>query len=267
MKLSRLQPIIQYSYLTYRLRIKVLILSSSLILPCSQTVANEYSGSFHESKPPLMAKFTRRFWLTVKDSTRNLLRALGLSILSTFRTRRTLGIKREEQIKIAIRHSRNIALLRSLIHVLPIGIAIWEVVLNRYTYYVGSIEYNQVYYQFGAKIHEMMIQASLAAVVFSYVRHEMALGKGLPFGALFSGLQITQISYLWSMEFWGSLRSDYLSLKRKLAMAAVIVFCFILAVAAGPSSAILLIPRLDYWSAGSTNIWINVTAEELWPNR
>ena len=112
-----------------------------------------------------------------------------------------------------------------------------------------------------------MIQASLAAIILSYIRHEMVLGKGIPFGALFSGLQINQISYLWSMEFWGSLSSQYMSIWRKVTMLAVIIFCFTLAAVAGPSSAILLIPRLSYWSAGSTHIWVNATFAQIWPNR
>ncbi len=173
----------------------------------------------------------------------------------------------QELTKIAVCQDRTTALLRSLIHVIPVSVALWEISLNFYTYYVGASIYNLVYYQFAAKAHEIMIQASLAAIVFSYVRHEMVLGKGLPFGALFSGLQINQLSYLWSMEFWGSVSSKHLPIWRKIAMVLLICVCFILAAAAGPSSAILLIPRLDYWPAGSTSIWINATSSDIWPDR
>lgn len=197
-------------------------------------------------------------------------RVLGLNVFVTFfrylgRQRRRLGRRHEESIKVAIRRSRGVALLRTLIHIVPVGIAIWEVVLNWNTYYVGSFALNQVYYQLGAKVHEIMMQASLAAMVFSYIRYELALGDGLPFGALFSGLQINQVSYLWSMEFWGSVNSGILPLRRKLALLAVVTFSFVLATAVGPSSAILLIPRLDFWPAGSTHVWINATFDELWP--
>lgn len=50
-------------------------------------------------------------------------------------------------------------------------------------------------------------------------------------------------------------------------MLVVISFCFILAAVAGPSSAILLIPRLADWPAGSTHIWVNATFDDIWPNR
>ena len=204
-------------------------------------------------------------WSKVKDNFKTTLRVLGFAVLSSFRFRGSKNPRNEEHVKVAIRQNRTKALLHSLIHVIPVGVALWEIVLNCYTYYVGSIEYNQVYYQFGAKAHEMTIQASLAAIIFSYVRHEMALGQGLPFGALFSGLQVSQISYLWSMEFWGSVSSNHLPIRRRLGLLVITLLAFILAAATGPSSAILLIPRLDYWPAGSTDIWINATAAEIWP--
>lgn len=47
----------------------------------------------------------------------------------------------------------------------------------------------------------------------------------------------------------------------------MIIFAVLLASTVGPSSAILMIPNLNYWPAGSTHIWMNVTAEGLWPSR
>ena len=93
----------------------------------------------------------------------------------------------------------------------------------------------------------------------------MTLRDGVPFGAMFSGLQVSQVSYLWSMEFWGTIASRSLSWRRKATMLALVLLTFSLAAGAGPSSAVLLIPRKDYWSAGSTNIWINGTFDDLWP--
>ena len=132
---------------------------------------------------------------------------------------------------------------------------------------MGVSIYNQAVYQLVAKIHEVAIQASLATVVFSYIRHEMTIGNGIPFGTLFSGLQINQIAYLWSMEFWGSLRSPHLPLARKIALLLLIFVSIVLASLSGPSSAILLIPRLDFWPGGSTDIWINATMDDLYPTR
>ena len=158
-----------------------------------------------------------------QDGSKVLFRALGLSlIVAGLRSLRNLSIGRgySEPTKVAIRQSRTIAILRALIHIVLFSVALWEITLNWNTYFVGSQIRNLAYYQFGAKIHEMTAQALLAAIVFSFVRFELSLGAGLPFGALFAGLQISQASYLWSMEFWGSICSKHLPLRRKMAMIA-----------------------------------------------
>ena len=215
-------------------------------------------------------KFARPAWLVLQDAITVLFRALGLHVfISAFRYLRHLAIGKgyDEPTKIAIRKSRTTALVRALIHVVPISVAIWEIIINWNTYYLGTKVRNQAYYQFGAKVHEIAAQASLAAIVFSYVRYEISLGQGLPFGALFSGLQISQASYLWSMEFWGLVRSKSLPIRRRISMALVVAVAITLAATVGPSSAILLIPRLEYWPAGATDIWLNATSQDLWPDR
>ena len=123
------------------------------------------------------------------------------------------------------------------------------------------------YIETRAKVHEIAIEASLSAIVFSYIRYELMLGDGIPFGALFSGLQISQASYLWSMEYWGTFSSKNVSWKSKLRLLSVVTASIFLAAVSGPSSAILLVPKLDYWPAGSTNIWMNITSDSLWPIR
>ena len=209
-------------------------------------------------------------WKLLQDSSKTLCRVLGLNVLFSFFTflrHKMVGKGYTEATKIAICKSRTTALLRALIHFIPVGVALWEIVLNWNTYFVGYDVYNLAYYQFGAKLHEIAIEASLSAVIFSYVRYELMLGDGIPFGALFCGLQISQASYLWSMEFWGTITSRNISTKSKLRLLVVVTASIFLATVTGPSSAILLVPRLDYWPAGSTNIWINITSDSLWPSR
>ena len=181
--------------------------------------------------------------------------------------RHPVGRGFHEPIKIAIRRNRLIALLRGLIHLVPISIAVYEIILNWNTFYVGAKAYNPAIYQLMAKVHEIMIQASIAALIFSCVRSELALGEGIPFGLLFSGLQVSQISYLWSMELWGSLNVGYRRRFRKIGLLAIFILGILLATACGPSSAVLLIPRLEYWPAGRTHIWINATQDEIWPTQ
>ena len=205
----------------------------------------------------------------LRESSKTVCRALGLNVISSFfkfLRYQTVGKGYSEQTKVAIRKNRTTALLRALIHFIPMGVALWEIVLNWNTYFVGYNIFNLAYYQSGSKMHEIAIQASLSAVIFSYVRYELMLGDGIPFGALFSGLQISQASYLWSMEFWGTVCSRTMPWKSKLRLLIVVTASIFLAAVTGPSSAILLVPRLDYWPAGSTSIWINVTSDNLWPS-
>lgn len=213
---------------------------------------------------------SQRLWKPLQEGGKTLCRALGLNVIYSFLTflrYQTVGKGYIEQTKIAIRKSRTTALLRALIHIIPVSIALWEIMLNWNTYFVGYNVYNLAYYQFGAKLHEIAIQASLSAIIFSYVRYELVLGDGIPFGALFSGLQISQASYLWSMEFWGTIYSQNIPAKSRLRLISVIAASIFLAAVTGPSSVILLVPRSDYWPAGSTDIWINITSSSLWPAR
>ena len=195
------------------------------------------------------------------------LRAFGFQILGRAlgSIRNPLGKGHHEKTKVAISRNRSTALLRALIHLVPVGVALFEIILNWNTYYVGATSHNQAVYQALAKAHEIMIQASLATIVLTYVRNELALGHGIPFGLLFSGLQITQLSYLWSLEFWGSIRIKTSRPNSKTTLLLLVPISIILATACGPSSVILLIPREQFWPGGSTDIWINATESEIWP--
>ena len=172
-----------------------------------------------------------------------------------------------EPEKIAIRQSRTTALLRALIHVVPMGVAIYEIVLNLKGHYVGATFDKQNYLQFAAKAHEIATQASVATILLSYIRYQISAGKGMPFGAILSGLQFLQVSYLWSVELWSSILSKEFQWRRKTCFAALVLVCIIVAATAGPSSASLLIPRQGLWSKPSTYLLVNASAQDLWPDR
>lgn len=217
-----------------------------------------------KSNQPLRRARTR-----VRESWTALIRALSLSlIVPVFRgIRYPTGRGFHEPTKVAIRHSRLIALSRNLVHLVPLGFAIFEIILNWNSYYVGVVAYNTAVYQVIAKVHEIMIQASVATFMFSAVRRELAYGKGLPFGLLFSGLQVSQVSYLWSMELWGGMRAGFLRPSRKAVLLVSLTISIVLGVTSGPASAVLLIPRLQSWPAGRTHIWVNATADQIWPTQ
>ena len=142
-------------------------------------------------------KAFRTGWSSFQDLVNVPFRALGLNVIvQGLRTLRHFAVGKgyDEPTKIAIRKNRTTAMLRAMIHIVPLGVALSEIILNWNGYFVGPTTRNQGYYQFGAKTHEKTAQASLAAIVFTYVRYEISLGQGLPFGTPFSGLQISQAS-------------------------------------------------------------------------
>jgi hypothetical protein len=201
-----------------------------------------------------------------------LLRALGLSLLWNIWLKIIRRPKTEEP-KQAMRRSRWIVTLTLTTHLLPICAAITLVFFNIRGYYIGGelaglSGYDDVKLsalQFTAKLHELMMQASLSVVVVDFIRHELVTGEGIPFGAIFGSLQFSNISYLWSKEFSGTLKAHFRTSFIKWSLVLLIVFGSLLAVTVGPSSAIAMRPRLDNWPAGGTDFYLNATEDQIWP--
>ena len=170
-----------------------------------------------------------------------------------------------EPTKAAILKDRIAALLRSLIHILPVRFALMEIIINWNGRYVGATFDKQTLFQFIAKAHEITVQASLAVTVLSYLRRQVITEFGIPFGALLGGVQFLQISYLWSVEFWSSILSQQFRIWSKFCFFILILLCTLIAAVAGPSSATLLIPRQDSWPLKSFNLFLNATSNDIWP--
>ena len=192
------------------------------------------------------------------------LRAFGLPILAYALP--SVRREKEEPAKVALSSSWGIALLRAMIHVVPVGASITLIVLNTRGLYAGKQESWNSILQFVAKALEMCMQASIAAVVFTYVRYEFAINGGMPFGALFAGLQVMQLSYLWSLEYWGTFSAACLSKRRRALFAIFLALSVLLAAVVGPSAAIALIPRPITVNAGDSVLYLyNTSAEDLYP--
>lgn len=181
-----------------------------------------------------------------------------------------------EKPKQAVNKSLVVAIL-SLVaaHLIPVSAAISLVSLNLRGYYIGGelagpSGYDDVKLsglQFASKLHEITMQASLSVVVIGLIRHELVSGEGIPFGAIFGSLQFSDISYLYSKEFAGTLRADHMKRIVKIRLVLLLVVGALLALTVGPSSAIVMRPRVDNWPAGGTDFYLNATVEEIWPSR
>jgi hypothetical protein len=106
------------------------------------------------------------------------------------------------------------------------------------------------------------MQASIAAILLSYIRSEVIDQGKTPFGSLFAGIQVSQISYLWSPEFIGTLTATCLSKQRKIKLASMIILSILLAASVGPSSAILMLPRNINIQVGKAIVSIAPEAQE-----
>ncbi|KAH8816001.1 hypothetical protein F5884DRAFT_852464 [Xylogone sp. PMI_703] len=140
------------------------------------------------------------------------------------------------------------ALTRCLIHIPSIAISLGVLTLTfrRIFWEPPSDNTNAVLnsLQFAAQLHASLIAASLAAILLSYMHRCLSSERGVPLGFLSSNFQLHQVTYLFSSEF------------RSIGYRYVGIFLpfFTLAILAGPSSAITMLPRLQFWSIN--NLWV-----------
>ncbi|KPI42576.1 uncharacterized protein AB675_9559 [Cyphellophora attinorum] len=150
-----------------------------------------------------------------------------------------------ENKKVAIYHSRLIALILTLTHWVPFGAALTLLVLNSKGIIVADevdVVQNNLY-QFGAKLFELLMQASIATIILGIVRSQALEGNdGLPLGMLMASARTHDVSYLWSSEFFGSLTSTKSRWMRQYARVFAVALLILLATVVGPSGAILLLP-------------------------
>ncbi|KAJ5279744.1 hypothetical protein N7478_005116 [Penicillium angulare] len=227
-----------------------------LTLPRTDYTAYEPRGP--QSNPSSLPKTTR--WEAV-------LRAFGLGIIYT-----TIKGQKEEYPKVAVWRSRSVALSKLFIHFIPFSAVIFLVWINIYGYWLGSevpgIEgYNSAKLgalQFATKLHEITMLASLSLIIFTFVQRRI-VAEQIAFGAIFAGLQFSNVNYLWSKELWGMIGSEWRRPHGKLFILVLILATW-LAPIVGPSSGVLMVPKVDDWQAGGTDFWLNTTQDKLWPS-
>ncbi|KAL8984697.1 MAG: hypothetical protein Q9177_004632 [Variospora cf. flavescens] len=132
---------------------------------------------------------------------------------------------------------------------------------------IGSETINVALLQTAAKVQELLIIASLAAVAFQLLRYELKHGNGLPLGLLAAGFDFTKLSWLWSAELHGSLRTSGKrpGKPRRAAILLYLIMAAALVVLAGPSCAVLLIPQSQDWPAGRSLFYLKGNMDQIWP--
>ncbi|KAF2667742.1 hypothetical protein BT63DRAFT_299656 [Microthyrium microscopicum] len=184
----------------------------------------------------------------------------------------------KEEKKLVIGTSWKHRLVRCIFYLVPVFACIVLLAFNLGNYYIGGElsgaegedPQKLAALQFAAKLHELLMIASLVSILVTIIRLELTVKDGgLPFGAIFSPQQIQSIDILWSPEFWGTIKYSKKAEKPRRKVNSII-FCIIifalLGLSVGPSSAILMRPRLQDWRAGGTPFWIRGTESLLFPS-
>ncbi|KAL9617461.1 MAG: hypothetical protein Q9160_007724 [Pyrenula sp. 1 TL-2023] len=236
----------------------------------SGSMINTHAEEFLLGSPPTTTK--TRPYNSAGSKFQTLVKALRLTALVSLITR-LCGHRTKEAPKVAMYKHRGQAFFRSAIHVIPVGAAIAIIFLNIHQFYIGG-ELTGASGQdtqklaglnFAAKLHELLMLASITAGLFAYIRQEITFGDGLPFGALFAGLEFDNISLLWSQEFLGILYCNWDRKQKKGTLVGLLVFCTLLGVSVGPSTNLLMKPRLSDWPSGGTIFYLNSTKNQLYP--
>ncbi|KAH0373823.1 hypothetical protein KCU65_g355, partial [Aureobasidium melanogenum] len=173
--------------------------------------------------------------------------------------------KKEEQPKIALYTGWVSVSTGLLVHILPLAASITLIYLNVAAYFIGN-HVSTLTFQFLAKFLELLAQASLGSAVFVYLRALYTGSGSVPFGALFAGLQITSVSYLWSLEFAGVVTSKSFKRTKKCVFLLLIPLSVAIAAGIGPSFAIALTPTPGAFYNGWPEEWINATEEQIFPS-
>ncbi|KAK3620433.1 hypothetical protein LTR56_023405 [Elasticomyces elasticus] len=200
------------------------------------------------------------------------LRSIGLENVFHVWPYRRSARKREDS-KAIIEQSRKLALSRCAIHIFPICVSIVIITISNINIYLGrtlpgsipSVAVNIALLQGAAKLQELLIVASTTAVVMDVLRYELLRGDGVPFGLLGSGFQFSELSFFWSPEFWGAMIYAPLTRRKRAILGGTLMIAGLVAVSAGPSCAILLVPRDQEWNAGGGTFYLPGTDDLLWP--
>ncbi|KAF2094581.1 hypothetical protein NA57DRAFT_80382 [Rhizodiscina lignyota] len=172
-----------------------------------------------------------------------------------------------------------------LVHIPPLFITIIILALNYKNVYwsdLGAAGQNLVLdsLQYAAKAHELMMTLSLGTIVLHRVQVSLLSNGGVPLGLVTAPYRLTDVYYLFSREFWAgatTTRSTSQDSRHRFRvyrwtfLGILIAVNVILAALVGPSSAVLMIPQLDWWDLkdpfhrDSETCFLNISAGSIWP--
>jgi len=156
------------------------------------------------------------------------------------------------------------AIYHVLLHLVPLAAAIVVITLNWTKYFIGPTFSYSTTLQFVAKLHEILMQASISEVLL-YVIRAQVVEDYIPLGALLAASQNPSISYLWSLEYWSILHSRVFSGRAKATFVILIPLFIVMMVTVGPSSAVLMIPNPNLLRTINSITSNGISYEEIAP--
>ena len=180
-----------------------------------------------------------------------------------------------EPPKIAVEDSSLAIILHCLPHAVPLAATIAILSLNALEVYwqdLGRPKQNDVLQalQYAAKAYELLVVASLTVIVVHQIQYDLSGARGTPLGLLTAGFQLSEPSFLLTTRFLGGI-----AVRVRFLLLCLLIVGFILTSVIGPSSAVALIPRLDWWDVSTEDafgpqykdrLYFNRTEAELWPS-
>jgi hypothetical protein len=199
---------------------------------------------------------------------RDLLRFFYLQFIETILNKVTASWRvGTESRKYAMHRNRKIAASYSLLHLVPVAGAVTLLCLQWTSYWVSSLLVDAATLQFAAKFHELAMQSSIVEILLCLIRMEL-VENVVPFGALSGAIQATQLSYLWSLDYFSVWQFKSFRGRRKAIFVVALPVLIGLAALVGPSSAVLMIPRSGSpYTALDMTRYANISAETLFPSR
>ncbi|KAL8651593.1 MAG: hypothetical protein Q9226_004637 [Calogaya cf. arnoldii] len=184
-----------------------------------------------------------------------------------------------EPAKAAIAKGGTHTVKKCILHAAPIGMTIWILSYNHRTMYwrdAGFEGQNSILQslQLLVKLHELLMGASLTEIVLHHTIYALCTSNGLPLGLVTAAHQISSPKYICSHEFlqafcFGPGITSRLS---RVLLLVLIVAVFLLTLLAAPSSAIAIIPRLEWWKhtspypEGYDPVFMRYKSSDLWPS-
>lgn len=165
--------------------------------------------------------------------------------------RRSKDVDNNEPLKEVCSNSRSSALW----HFILFHLLVTVVTPTLLTLHVKNIHWNPSHptvdelaaLQFAAKAQESLILISLTDVLLHKIRYGLLGRNGVPLGFLSPPFNIGfSLRYLFSREFWSSTLNPTAERLFHAVTAAMVVLFAVLGLAAGPSTAIAMIPRYNW---------------------